>query len=191
MTKSWKHLKKWNQEWATARCVKDFYKDLGPRLRLQPRWTPACPSPTVAPPQKEFVQVTLQMGNLILADLSKHPRSDWEIHFFFQIILQINKIQTCLLFKPPLRESSTALKSWILQPGLPRASTGGSFLWTDFLHPSAEKHLLWYACSPLELNIWGCVSGGQGSAGLMVGFDDLGGLLQLEWFYNSICWQKG
>lgn len=29
-------------------------------------------------------------------------------------------------------------------------------------------------CSPLELNIWGCVSGGQGRAGLMVGLDDLG-----------------
>lgn len=99
MTKSWKHLKKWNQEWATERCVKDFYKDLGPWLRLQHRWTPACPPPTVAPPQKEFVQVTLQMGNLILADLSKHPRSDWEIHFFFRLFYKLTR------FKPVFSSS--------------------------------------------------------------------------------------
>lgn len=47
-----------------------------------------------------------------------------------------------------------------------------------FCIPSAEKHLLWYVSFPLELKIWGCVSGGQGSAGLMVGFEDLGGLSQ-------------
>lgn len=95
--------------------------------------------------------------------------------FFFRLFYKLIRFKPVFSSRHLSGRAQLPSKAGSCNQGVQESAQEGVFYGeTDFLHPSAEKHLLWYVCSPLELNIWGCVSGGQGSAGFMVGLDDLG-----------------